>query len=56
MTTQITKALIRKGFMVDYAPGAEGKFFRVVVNAQTRRETLDALVTAIEDIGSKIGI
>ena len=30
-TEAITKALIPRGFMVDFAPGEEGKFFRVVV-------------------------
>lgn len=52
-TAQIAKALIPRGFMVDYAPGEDGQFFRVVVNGQTRRATLDGLITAIDDIGKR---
>lgn len=53
-TEEITKALIPRGFMIDFAPGEEGKFFRVVVNGQTRRETVEGLVKAIEDVGENI--
>ena len=54
MTEQITKQLILRGFMIDFAPGEEGRFFRVVVNGQTRRETVEGLVKAIEDVGKQI--
>lgn len=47
-TSRIAKALIPKGFMVDYAPGEKGSFFRVVVNSQTRKGTIDGLILAIE--------
>lgn len=53
ITAQIVKALIPRGFMTDYAPGADGKFFRVVVNGQTRRETMEGLVKSIEEIGAQ---
>lgn len=52
-TARIVKALVSRGFMTDYAPGSDGKFFRVVVNGQTRRETMDGLVRSIEEIGSQ---
>lgn len=53
--TEVTKkALLSKGFMIDYAPGDDGKFFRVVVNGQTRKETVERLVKAIEEIGDGI--
>jgi glutamate decarboxylase len=52
MTSTIAQKLIPKGFMVDYAPGEKGSFFRVVVNTQTRRETVDGLIKAIEEIGA----
>lgn len=55
-TEEIAKALIPKGFMTDFAPGEEGRFFRVVVNGQTRRETLEGLVKAIEDAGEVLGV
>jgi glutamate/tyrosine decarboxylase-like PLP-dependent enzyme len=54
ITEQIKDALVPRGFMIDYAPGVEGKFFRVVVNGQTRKETLDAMMKAIEEVGSRI--
>jgi len=38
---------------VDYAPGGEGKFFRVVVNGQTKRGTVEGLVKAIEEVGDE---
>jgi glutamate/tyrosine decarboxylase-like PLP-dependent enzyme len=55
-TEQISRALIGKGFMVDYAPGADGKFLRVVVNGRTRRETVERLVRAVEEVGGELGI
>ena len=51
VTEEITKILIPRGFMTDYAPGSDGKFFRVVVNGQTRKGTVEGLVGAIEEIG-----
>lgn len=54
VTQQITERLVRKGFMIDYAPGAKGKFFRVVVNGATRKQTIDGLVAAIEQAGQEL--
>ncbi|KAG4433782.1 hypothetical protein IFR05_010749 [Cadophora sp. M221] len=50
-TSGIAKVLLGRGFMVDYAPGERGSFFRVVVNRETRRGTVDGLVLAIEELG-----
>lgn len=55
-TEEIARRLIPRGFMIDYAPGEEGKFFRVVVNGGTRRETCEGLVKAIEEIGRDLKI
>ncbi|KAL7273820.1 Glutamate decarboxylase 2 [Rhizina undulata] len=54
--TRITRAiaadLIRKGFMIDYSPDpTKGEFFRAVVNSRTQKETVDALIRAIEEFG-----
>ncbi|KAK3706847.1 Glutamate decarboxylase 2 [Vermiconidia calcicola] len=54
ITEQIKDDLLPRGFMIDYAPGEDGKFFRVVVNGQTRKETVEALVIAIEAVGAGI--
>lgn len=54
VTAQITRALVPRGFMIDYAPGEDGQFFRVVVNSQTRPETCEGLVKAMEDAGEKL--
>lgn len=57
ITEQTTKAIVEKGFMVDFAPpsgghvAGDGKFFRCVVNVSTTRETVEALVRAIEEVG-----
>jgi glutamate decarboxylase len=50
-TRIITQQLISAGFMVDYAPGEKGSFFRVVVNTQTRKGTVDGLIKAIIGAG-----
>ncbi|TID13946.1 PLP-dependent transferase [Venturia nashicola] len=54
ITERIVNGLVGKGYMVDYAPGEMGKFFRVVVNRDTRRETVEGLVKAIEDVAGRI--
>jgi glutamate decarboxylase len=54
-TAAMAAKLIQRGFMVDYAPGDRGSFFRVVVNYQTLKGTLDGLVKALEVVGREIG-
>jgi glutamate decarboxylase len=53
-TANIATRLIRKGFMIDYAPGDKGKFFRVVINRRTTIETIDGLLRAISEAGRQI--
>ncbi|PBP25216.1 hypothetical protein BUE80_DR003685 [Diplocarpon rosae] len=53
-TREIVQKLIPRGFMVDYSPGEKGSFFRVVVNRETRSETVDGLILAIEDVGGSL--
>ncbi|KAH6637457.1 pyridoxal phosphate-dependent transferase [Boeremia exigua] len=55
VTEEIAHRLIPRGFMVDYAPGEKGKFFRVVVNGGTRRGTLDGLVKALVETAGELG-
>jgi len=55
VTAKIAERLISRGFMIDFAPGEKGKFFRVVVNGGTRRGTLDGLVKAIEETAELLG-
>jgi glutamate/tyrosine decarboxylase-like PLP-dependent enzyme len=54
VTGQIAKRLVPRGFMTDHAPGSQGKFLRVVVNGQTRRETLEGLVRAVVESGEEV--
>jgi glutamate decarboxylase len=54
-TADIANRLISRGFMIDYAPGEKGKFFRVVVNGGTRRGTLDGLVKALQETATDLG-
>jgi len=54
-TEEIARKLIARGFMIDYAPGEKGKFFRVVVNGGTKRGTLDGLVRALEESARELG-
>ena len=51
VTAEIVQKLIPRGFMVDYAPGERGSFFRVVVNRDTLQGTVDGLIKAIEEVG-----
>ena len=53
-TKCVVAELVVRGFMVDFAPGEKGSFFRVVVNTQTLPSTLDGLVAAIVEIGKGI--
>jgi hypothetical protein len=47
-TEKIAQKLIPMGWMIDYAPGDKGKFFRVVVSREVRKETIEGLVIALE--------
>ncbi|PKS07123.1 hypothetical protein jhhlp_005723 [Lomentospora prolificans] len=53
-TSEVAKRLVSRGFMIDYAPGDEGSFFRVVVNCQTLSGTVEGLVKAIEEVGKEL--
>jgi glutamate decarboxylase len=53
-TKQISRKLVEKGFMVDFAPGERGLFFRAVVHLVTTRATVEALITAVVDTGRSI--
>jgi len=55
VTSEIAHRLIPRGFMIDFAPGEKGKFFRVVVNGGTRRGTLDGLVKALVETAGDLG-
>ncbi|KAI8939787.1 hypothetical protein NX059_003526 [Plenodomus lindquistii] len=55
VTEGIAQRLIARGFMIDFAPGEKGKFFRVVVNGNTRRGTLEGLVKAIAECAAEMG-
>lgn len=59
VTERITRALVSIGFMIDFAPALEGreeegKFFRVVVNVQTVKETVERLVKGIVELGTQV--
>lgn len=59
VTSRITRLLVRRGFMVDFAPALgheveKGAFFRVVVNIGTIRETVERLVRDIEVLGKDV--
>jgi len=53
-TRYMVERLVGRGFMVDFAPGDKGSFFRIVVNCQTLRSTVDGLIKALEAVGSEI--
>ncbi|KAL1869612.1 Glutamate decarboxylase 2 [Diaporthe australafricana] len=53
-TARLAKRLIDRGFMVDYAAGDRGSFFRVVTNFQTLRTTVEGLVKALGSLGREL--
>jgi glutamate decarboxylase len=55
VTTEIASRLVSRGFMIDFAPGEKGKFFRVVVNGGVIKGTLDGLVKALEETAAALG-
>jgi glutamate decarboxylase len=53
-TQEVAKRLVGRGWMVDYAPGDEGEFFRVVVNYGTEEKSLERLVRCIVEVGADV--
>lgn len=59
VTEQVVHAIVDLGFMLDFAPPSNGyegsgKFFRCVANVNTQKETMEALLHAIEAVGPGI--
>lgn len=50
-TSEMVKKLVPSGFMIDYSPGPQGSFFRVVLNCDTLKGTVEGLVKALERVG-----
>ncbi|KAK4157696.1 glutamate decarboxylase 1 [Chaetomidium leptoderma] len=53
-TRCMVEKLVGRGYMVDYAPGERGSFFRVVVNSLTLRGTVEGLVKALGVVGKEV--
>ncbi|KAH8902223.1 PLP-dependent transferase [Coniochaeta sp. PMI_546] len=53
-TREMSARLVDKGFMVDYAPGPVGSFFRVAFNLQTLVSTVEGLVLALAAVGRDV--
>lgn len=51
VTERVTEGLVRRGFMIDFAGGDCGAFFRVVVSRETKKGTLEGLVAAVVEEG-----
>lgn len=54
LTKAIAKGLIDRGFIVDYAPGQDGMFLRVVVHLSVTRETVERLIKDVVNIGDSV--
>ncbi|PGG99773.1 glutamate decarboxylase [Blastomyces parvus] len=61
ITEDVVHKLVRRGFMIDFAPpvgdhppAGDGKFLRCVLNLQTRKETVHALLDAVLAVGSEV--
>lgn len=55
-TSELVKALVPIGFMIDYSPGPQGSFFRVVMNCETLKGTVEGLVKALEQVGRRMTV
>ena len=53
-TKEICRLLVKRGFLVDFAPGEKGSFVRSLVHLVTTKKAIDTLVQAIVDIGRSI--
>lgn len=53
-TSEMVKRLVPMGFMIDHSPGPQGNFFRVVVNCETLKGTVEGLVKALEEVGHAV--
>lgn len=53
-TKEIARRLVPRGFMVDYAPGKFGLFFRAVVHLNTTYTTVEKLVETIIEEGVQL--
>ena len=53
-TSEMARRLVNVGWMVDFAPGERGKFFRVVLNSGTQEKTVERLVQAMERVGREV--
>jgi glutamate decarboxylase len=54
ITQTVAQNLIPRGFMIDYAPGPRGRFFRVVVSIQTRKDTVEKLAATINELAEEL--
>ena len=54
ITQDVVHKLVSRGFMIDYAPGEKGKFFRIVVHPGTTSETVKRLASSIEEFGREV--
>jgi glutamate decarboxylase len=55
-TKEIARRLVPRGFMVDYAPGEFGLFFRAVVHLNTTYATVEKLVQTVVEEGGKLRV
>ncbi len=53
-TRDMVGLLIERQFMIDFAPGEKGSFFRVVLNWQTLKGTVDGLMEALVEVGKLV--
>ena len=53
-TKEIARKLVGRGFMIDYAPGDKGLFFRAVVHLRTARTTVERLIEDVVKEGLRL--
>ncbi|KAM3556710.1 hypothetical protein ARSEF4850_005405 [Beauveria asiatica] len=53
-TRSMAGAMVKRGFMFDYAPGPRGHFFRVVANCQTQVGTMDGIFNGLVEVGRQV--
>lgn len=49
-TNHVAAQLVKQQYLVDFAPGEKGLFLRVVVNLETRMDTLKRVAACVEEL------
>ena len=53
-TRRLAEDLLTRDYLIDYAPGRQGLFFRAVISLNTRYKTVEQLIETVVELGRQI--